>query len=206
MRRILLPLVLLIPSLAIAGCGEFGQKYDGGGDDSKAAVKSEKRVSDERFDDEVRERDGCSKIEEVESKGSTHTTSIDEKVTYTQNPPTSGDHYEIAADWGLYDTEQPDVQTVHNLEHGHIVMQYKGLSDAERDKLYDSAKGQFHVLVEPRKENPKDGVYYSAWTAQIHCDRPSNAALQYMIDNWRDQGPELFTDDPGDSMGIKQKQ
>jgi kynureninase len=47
----------------------------------------------------------------------------------------------------------------------------------------------------PRKKNPKDGVYLTAWTAQMYCKKPSKAALQHMIDEWRDQGPELFTND-----------
>jgi hypothetical protein len=38
-------------------------------------------------------------------------------------------------------------------------------------------------------------VYYTVWTHQIYCKQPSKAALQYMIDNYRDQGPELFMED-----------
>src|SRR3989344_1710779 len=39
---------------------------------------------------------------------------------YNSNPPTSGSHYAVPADWGAYDSEVPDEQLVHNLEHGGI--------------------------------------------------------------------------------------
>ncbi len=214
MRRIIPILLLVSFSIAVAGCGAYGEKYTG--DDSSSSTKTsatgeEKRVTDERFDDESREKDGCTELKEFESEGSTH---VDKgtKVTYKQNPPTSGNHWNdptapAPADWGLYSTTLRDEQTVHNLEHGHIVITYKGLSDKERDELYDQARiNRYHLLVEPREKNPKDGVYYSVWTAQIYCERPSKAALQYMIDNWRDQGPELYVDDKGDvDMGAKEK-
>lgn len=196
-------MLLLALSLAIAGCGEFGQRYDGS-DDQAAAANEERQVSDERFDDAARKRDGCTEVEEFESEGSTH---VETAVDYEHNPPHSGDHGPVPVDWGLYDETQSDEATVHNLEHGHIVITHKGLSDEQQDELLDHARiNPFHLVVMPRKDNPKKGVYYTAWTAQLYCERPSAAALQHMIDNWRDQGPELFTDDPGGAgMGSEQR-
>lgn len=187
-------MLLAVLSLAIAGCGEYGQRYDSTDDEAQAAAE-ERQVSDERFDEEVRKRDGCTEVEEFESEGSTH---VEEPVEYEHNPPHSGDHGPVPADWGLYDETLKDEETVHNLEHGHIVITHKGLSGKQEEQLLDHARiNPFHLLVMPRDGNPKDGVYYTAWTAQLYCKEPSAAALQHMIDNWRDQGPELFTDDPG---------
>lgn len=199
MRRIsLLVLLLLAAALVATGCGQYGKRYSGSEEASANASGQEREITDEAFDEKVRTRDGCTEIEEFESEGNEHTTDIDEKVEYEHNPPHSGNHYQIAAEWGLYDEQQPDVQTVHNLEHGHIVISHKGLSKADEDKLYDHARiNDYHLLVQPRKDNPKNGVYYTAWTAQVYCEKPSAAALQEMVENWRDQGPELFTDDAG---------
>ncbi|MCW2921061.1 MAG: hypothetical protein JWL76_935 [Thermoleophilia bacterium] len=192
-----LMLVLLFATLVAAGCGEYGQRYEGD-DNSKAASSSEETpVSDDPWNDETRKRDGCTDVKEYESAGRNHT---DGPYTYEQNPPVSGDHNAVAKEWGLYDTTQPDGNVVHNLEHGHIVITHKGLSQKEEDELLDQARiNPYHLLVMPRKKNPKDGVYYSVWTAQVYCKKPSAAALQYMIEEWRDQGPELFTEDA--SMG-----
>ncbi len=207
MRRILPILLLVSFALFVAGCGEYGKRYSGESDQAASTSSAdEKRVTDEKFDDETRERDGCTDVEEVDSEGSTHTTDLGEKVDYEQNPPTSGNHYQIAAPWGLYDSEDRQTEEiVHNMEHGHVVITHKGLTDKQEDTLLDQARiNPYHLLVMPRKENPKDGVFYSAWTAQVYCEQPSAPALQYMIDNWRDQGPELFTDDEG-TMGLVEK-
>jgi hypothetical protein len=193
-----LMLVLLSASLVAAGCGEYGQRYEGDSDSEQVSASGEETpITDEAFDDEVRKRDGCTDVEEFESEGRNHT---DGPYTYEHNPPHSGDHNAVAKEWGLYDETLDDGNVVHNLEHGHIVITHKGLSKKEEDTLLDHARiNRYHLLVMPRKKNPKDGVYYTAWTAQLYCKQPSAAALQFMIEEWRDQGPELFTEDA--SMG-----
>lgn len=198
MRRILLLALLALISLIAVGCGQYGKEFKGESKDAEAAASEERQVSSEKFTDEVKKRDGCTGPDELESEGSNHTGDPDKKVEYKNSPPHSGDHYDIPADWGLYDAQQNDVATTHNLEHGHIVISYKGLTDKQRDELYRHVRtNPFHLLVQPREPNPKKGVYYMGWTVQLYCKRPSAAALQHMIDNYRDQGPELFTQDAG---------
>ena len=202
MRRISLFLVIISAALVAAGCGEYGQRYTGS-EQAASTTGEEKRITDAKFDDAARKRDGCTEIKELESNGRNHT---EDKVTYEENPPVTGDHNPVAAEWGLYDKSQKDTATTHNLEHGHIVISFKGLTDAQKAKLYEHARvNPFHLLVQPREKNPKDGIFYTAWGAQLFCKTPSAAGLQHMIDNWRDQGPELFTDDPGGSMGLEGK-
>ncbi|MCW2923125.1 MAG: hypothetical protein JWM98_529 [Thermoleophilia bacterium] len=210
MRRILLFALIAFASLIAAGCGQFGKQYKPTGADSSSSAQSqteEARVSNEKFTDEVKKRDGCTGPDEFESEGSTHTGDPNKKVDYKHNPPHSGDHYDIPAEWGIYDKQQADVATTHNLEHGHIVISYKGLSDKEVDKLRSQVKkNDYHLVLQPRKPDPKNGVYYMAWTTQLYCKKPSAAGLQYMIDNYRDQGPELFTEDTGGgAMGAGKK-
>ena len=54
-----------------------------------------------------------------------HTTSLDEKVDYPDNPPTNGRHYEVPAEDGLYHDAPPDEQLVHTLEHGRVIVWVK---------------------------------------------------------------------------------
>lgn len=202
MRRISFILLLVLALLVAAGCGEYGKRYVAD-DDGSSITGEEPRITEADFEDpKVRAADGCGELEEFKSEGRGHTTDINEKVDYKNNPPHSGNHYQVASEWGLYDKQQPDVQTTHNLEHGHIIISHKGLKDAQVEELLKTARiNPFHLLVQPRPANPKDGVFYTAWTKQIFCKQPSEAALQFLIDNWRDQGPELFTDDPSKGMG-----
>ena len=46
------------------------------------------------------------------------------KPKWNSSPPTSGPHYGVPAVWDFYDEEVPLVQTVHNLEHGGVVIHY----------------------------------------------------------------------------------
>ena len=207
MRRIAL-LVLVLSALLATGCGQYGKRYDGG--EKAKTTGDDAKVSTEPFDAEVQKRDGCTDVQEFESEGHTH-VDTGTSVKYEHNPPMSGDHWNdpsahAPADWGLYDETLKDEQIVHNLEHGHIVISFKGLSTKEKDEVYDDARiNDYHLLVYPRDKNPKKGVYYTAWTKQIYCKHPSKAALQEMIDNYRDAGPELFTDDASGGMTTKKK-
>ncbi|MFO0619621.1 MAG: DUF3105 domain-containing protein [Polyangiaceae bacterium] len=46
-------------------------------------------------------------------------------ITYVSNPPTSGDHWPVWAQYKQYDTPVPRQMLVHDLEHGAIVMMFK---------------------------------------------------------------------------------
>ena len=43
---------------------------------------------------------------------------------YNSNPPTSGIHTNATVVYGIYDQPVPTISTVHNLEHGAIVIRY----------------------------------------------------------------------------------
>src|SRR5438128_6727083 len=61
--------------------------------------------------------------------GRNHVTSLTANVKYNSFPPTSGPHYFQPALWGFYDSPlASQVQEVHNLEHGGIVIQWAGVS------------------------------------------------------------------------------
>jgi hypothetical protein len=200
MRRIPMILIFLTALFVAAGCGQFGKKYEATSTNSGTATGRDKVISTEKFDEATQKKYGCTAPETFKSEGRTHITDVNEKVKYGHNPPDSGNHYQVPLDWGIYDTEQRDVEWVHNLEHGHIVQLYKGLSSSEKQDLLDyTAINPYHLLVIPRKTNPKDGVYYMAWTHEIYCKTPNKAALQYAVTEWRDQGPELFTTDASKS-------
>ena len=62
------------------------------------------------------------------SKGSGAATTppiLDERVKYNTNPPTTGRHYEIPAEDGIYGEAPQDEQLVHTLEHGRVIIWVK---------------------------------------------------------------------------------
>ena len=54
----------------------------------------------------------------------TDVASVDTKVKWNSNPPTSGPHYGQWAVWNFYDSPVPLTMSTHNLEHGGIVIHY----------------------------------------------------------------------------------
>jgi hypothetical protein len=95
-----------------------------------------------------------------------------QRVTYNQSPPTSGSHWNQAgvapAPWGIKDTPFPNEAIVHNLEHGGVVVFYKGLTPDEVDKLKDLVRlltnnGFKKMILEPYPDMNDARVAISAW-------------------------------------------
>ena len=194
MRRTAITLIALGTAMLVAaGCGQFGKRYS-----PEKKQSDTKVISTKPFDAAARKAGGCGTIETVKVTGrGDHSTSLDEKIKYSVNPPTSGRHYQTPLDWGVYDTEERTEKFVHNQEHGHIVITYKGLTGAEKQQLLSYVqRDPFHLVVLPRSKNPKNGVYLTSWEGRLYCRKPSAPALQEFVKQYRDQGPELFMNDP----------
>jgi hypothetical protein len=142
------------------------------------------------------------------SKGSgvaTHTTSLDEKVKYKDNPPTTGRHYQVPADDGIYNGQPPpDVALVHAEEHGRVIIWVKPsvAEDARASirAMSDEDEG-FQTLLVQRKNMPY-AVAATAWNRDpqpggtgrtLGCDRWTPEvldALRAFRDEHRSNGPE----------------
>jgi hypothetical protein len=193
--RTLLTLVTIVAcALIAAGCGKFFETSTGGGDNGGAAKSDTTApITDEPFDAANKKKYGCKDIEDMGDQDRTHT---DDPVDYPDNPPAGGNHNPVPLDWGIYDKPQPDERWVHNLEHGHIVISYKGLSSKDLKTLIGDVKEQpYHLVLLPRPAADQDGIWYVAWAHRLFCRHPSEAALQEMKDQFLDQGPELFMND-----------
>jgi hypothetical protein len=130
---------------------------------------------------------------------------LDTEPTWNSSPPTSGPHYGRWAPWDFYDEEVPLVLTVHNLEHGGVVIHYgpqfpKGEVDKLREWYTDDPNG---LVVGPLSTN-KDKVTLSAWTAPdattgsrdrgrgwlATCPRFDEEAFDAFVEEHRYKGPE----------------
>lgn len=126
------------------------------------------------------------------SKGSgvaTHTTSLDQKVKYKDNPPTTGRHYQVPADDGIYNGQPPpDVALVHAEEHGRVIIWVKPsvTEDARASirAMSDEDEG-FQTLLVQRKNMP----YAVAATAWNRDPQPGGTGRTLGCDRWR---PEVL--------------
>jgi hypothetical protein len=119
-------------------------------------------------------------------------------VSYRANPPASGNHYPVPADWGLHaDPVQPE-QWVHNLEHGGIVLLYDCPSgcDAEVQQL-DALRTsrpvdefrEVRILITPYTAMQHKFAAV-AWGWRWQGDTVDETAIRCFIDARYDRGPE----------------
>jgi Protein of unknown function (DUF3105) len=126
------------------------------------------------------------------------------KPKWNSSPPTSGPHYSTPAIWGFYAEPVPLIQSVHNLEHGGIVVHYG--SDVSQETIgqirawYDESPNG--LLVSPLASlTPKNTIALSSWTAEPNedgngylakCTSFDEGAFSAFRDEHRFQGPERF--------------
>jgi hypothetical protein len=127
------------------------------------------------------------------SEGRNHVTSLTAKVKYKTFPPTSGTHYALPAIWDLYERPVNELQAVHNLEHGGIIIQYG-------DKVPRATVNQ---IVEFYRESPNgmlvaplpklgDKIALTAWTHLAKLPTFDEGAFKAFRDAYRGKGPEPF--------------
>lgn len=112
------------------------------------------------------------------------------------SPPTSGVHFPIWADWGIYDTAVPYKFLVHNMEHGGIIV-YEGAKLAAPTvsaitKLWYSAP-PYVVVVPAVADVTPAGVTVTSWQRALTCPRAGAktiAAISAFRNAYRGQSRE----------------
>jgi hypothetical protein len=140
--------------------------------------------------------------------------SIDQKVKWNSDPPTSGPHYGQWALWGAYDRAVPLTMSTHNLEHGGIVLHYgPNVPPAEVEKLRDFYRDDPNAMLLAPLPTAGDKVIASAWYydevrgenneeyrgegKQIKGTRVDADALEAFRDEFRYKGRERI---PADNL------
>ncbi len=105
---------------------------------------------------------------------------VGQKAVYNSVPPTSGEHWSSSAPaapapWGIKDAMLPNEVTVHNLEHGGIVIAYNNLSDDQVSALKSIVRtlnnGAFRkIILEPYPPLGDAKVALTAWDWILKLD------------------------------------
>ncbi|HEV2075988.1 MAG TPA: DUF3105 domain-containing protein [Thermoleophilaceae bacterium] len=195
-----LAVAAVVALLAVAlsggdGDAEGGDAAGGGGGDGASAYPEgsvpEQRITDL---DQAVEAAGC-ELEESRSEGNTHVEPGTD-VSYKGNPPTSGDHYPVPAEDGVYD-EQPQIgNLVHAHEHGRVVIQFdpEVPEGVKGDLLALYEEDPYHMILSPNATDMPYEVAATAWTRTLGCEEVSPEAfdaIRAFRDEFRDEGPEF---------------
>jgi hypothetical protein len=178
---------------------------DGGGDAQAAEVFPDGGSFPEQTVFEVApaaRAAGCT-LRDVKATSREHTTSLDQRAKYSTNPPTSGRHYEIPAQDGIYGDPPQDEELVHGMEHGRVIFWVKpSLPEDQRANIRALVEDDsYQMFLVPRANMPY-AVAATAWDADpapngtgklMTCDRVGDKtydALAAFRDEHRSQGPE----------------
>ncbi len=142
-------------------------------------------------------------------------THVNGDIDYSNhsNPPTYGDHHpsdSLGTDsdpgitprsTGIYTTEQPDEDLIHNLEHGHVWISYDPslLSDADiaaleqlvRDGAGNAEGSGVGVILTPRPANDQ-AIALASWAHLQTLDSYDPSLIRDFVDTNRGKAPEGF--------------
>ncbi|MBA2384375.1 MAG: DUF3105 domain-containing protein [Actinobacteria bacterium] len=132
------------------------------------------------------------------------------RAKWNSFPPTSGVHYVQPAVWDFYTDPVLLVQSVHNLEHGGIVIHYgEDVPEEQVDELREFYLDDPNGLLVAPLPALKSRIALSAWTTPDEgasartsgrgwlalCPRFDEDAFSAFVDEHRYKGPERFEPD-----------
>jgi len=109
---------------------------------------------------------------------------------YNSSPPTSGPHSPQPARWGSSSQTIPKETLVHNLEHGGVVVHYKGLSNQQIDELDKLVDAHADGVVDNPNQTIDQPIVMTAWTKMEKCKRFSIPAIKGFVALNCGKGPE----------------
>lgn len=140
---------------------------------------------------------------------------VDGAVDYSRysNPPTYGPHHGFDPQGvdqnpgitprptGIYSTEQPDEDLIHNLEHGHVWISYnpnlisnsdlQALERLVRDGSPNANGGGVGVILTPRADNDSM-ISLASWARLLKLDTLDREVIRNFVETNRGHSPEGF--------------
>ncbi len=135
------------------------------------------------------------------------------KATYNTNPPASGQHYNAQGfgplTTGIHRAPVEYEGSVHNLEHGAIVIYYKeSIEQSTANVLADVVRSNPEwIMLAPNTSMPTT-IAFTAWGHLQECDAPVEAGLEAaakdFVKRFRNKAPESLrgTPEPGTDIAV----
>lgn len=123
-------------------------------------------------------------IEGLQTYDSLTANHVTEPVTYEQSPPVGGDHAAVWLNCGIYTEPVPEMNAVHDLEHGAVWVTYNPdeVTGADLETLQGSVPDTYITMSPwPDLQAP---VVASAWGAQVELDGIDDPRLGQFIDKY----------------------
>jgi hypothetical protein len=133
-----------------------------------------------------RKEAGSSGVKTFPNAGRNHISGNQQPSNWNSNPPTSGDHLGTPLPPGVYDNDQDMRAMVHNMEHGYVVILYKGIPADQVDQLRTFAKARdgSKLVLSPWSGLDKDGVALAAWQNLEILQRVNMDVVQAFVNDF----------------------
>jgi hypothetical protein len=122
-------------------------------------------------------------------------------IQYKNRPPSSGDHYDQPAGYGVFDRSIPTGNWVHSLEHGGIVVLYKpelcdqACVNVLKDAYNSAPSSQYfpgvHKMIVQPYEDMDTPIAVVAWGWEDDMDQPDKDRIIAFYRAHVDRGPEV---------------
>jgi Protein of unknown function (DUF3105) len=175
---------LIASGLAILGIVAAAFAFSGGGNGSGAqdAITA------------LREA-GCTYVS-PSPQGRTHVSAVPKGFKANSVPRSSGPHSPQTIIYGAYTDEVPELNAVHNLEHGAVILYYGPRVPAS---TVDSMVGFYNEdpdgLIVSKHSNLGGDVAFVSWAHVARCPKFEEDVARKFIDEFAFRGPESCKSD-----------
>jgi hypothetical protein len=197
MRRVTTCLVLLLASLVLAGCGGSDETAEPDEPPVAESVPTAEVPPADPAEEPSAEppASGSCVEQQFADQGADHVSALPEDFEYNSFPATSGPHGPTAI-WNAYAEPVPEINVLHNLEHGGVVVQYGSAVPAEQveaiTEWYLSSPDGIVLAPLPELDTK---VALTAWRHLLTCDAFDETAFSAFRDAYRFNGPEAIPPD-----------
>lgn len=134
---------------------------------------------------------GCGNLEDPIIEGNEH-IEPPATVQYKTVPPTSGNHYGSPGPTGVHPSPIQNEIQVHNLEHGHVAIQYNGIPQALQNKLAAVARTNDQWILMAPYPQMSHKVALTSWGRVLTCDSSNDKVADVakeFVKQFRDKSP-----------------
>jgi hypothetical protein len=129
---------------------------------------------------------GSKGVQTFPEAGRDHIGPGEQPDNWNSTPPTSGDHLATPLPPGVYNSEQDMRALVHNLEHGYVVIAYKGIPDDQVAQLrqFVEARDGSKLVLAPWSGLESNGVALVAWRNLELLQRVNMDVVQAFVNDF----------------------
>jgi Protein of unknown function (DUF3105) len=138
---------------------------------------------------------GCT-YENPRSQGRDHVDAVPASFKPNSTPRSSGPHSNQTIIYGSYTDAVPELNAVHNLEHGAVIIWYgPEVPESTLNQINEFYEGDPNGLIVSRHPELGDDIALVAWTHVARCPRFDENAANRFVERFGFRGPESCKND-----------